>query len=37
MSYTKMGKDALGAELASLRERYRAVCAEKLSLDMSRG
>ena len=37
MSYTKMGKEALGAELVSLREHYRAVCAEKLSLDMSRG
>ena len=37
MSYTKMGKEALGLELASLRERYQAVCAEKLSLDMSRG
>ena len=32
-----MGKEALGLELASLRERYQAVCAEKLSLDMSRG
>ena len=37
MSYTKMTKEALDAELASLRERYRDVCAQKLSLDMSRG
>ena len=37
MSYTKMGKEALRAELASLRERYRSVCEEGLSLDMSRG
>ena len=32
-----MTKEALGAELAILRERYRDVCEEKLSLDMSRG
>ena len=37
MSYTGMTKEALGAELAILRERYRDVCEEKLSLDMSRG
>ncbi len=37
MSYTKMGKEALELELASLRERYQAICAENLSLDMSRG
>ncbi|MBR6744946.1 MAG: aminotransferase, partial [Clostridia bacterium] len=37
MSYTKMTSEALRAELASLRERYRDVCAQNLSLDMSRG
>ena len=37
MSYTRMTKEELFSELSSLRERYRDVCAQKLSLDMSRG
>ena len=37
MSYTKMTREELSLELSSLRERYRDVCAQKLSLDMSRG